>query len=104
MYPDLEAWLEDIQEVRSSQAHQSLTIWGKFNQFIWNLKYSFEIWKSNFNLKNYYPVWKFISNIDPTKWCHSSLSGDKVEYMHIEPLCEVHVWNKFSDRIIYFQI
>ena len=36
----------------------------------WNLKSSFEIWKVNFNLKKYYPVWKFISNMNPAKWCH----------------------------------
>ena len=34
---------------------------------IWNLKLSFEIWKFNFN---YYPVWKFISNMDPTELYH----------------------------------
>ena len=27
-------------------------------ELFWNLKSSFEIWKVNFNLKKYYPVWK----------------------------------------------
>ena len=36
-------------------------------------------------------------------WVYSSLSRDKVEYTHIEPLCKVHVWNKFSDRIFLFR-
>jgi hypothetical protein len=35
---------------------------------------------------------------------YSSLSCGKVEYMHIAPLRRVHVWNRFSDRIILFQI
>ena len=34
---------------------------------------------------------------------YSSLSHGKVEYTHIEPLCKVHIWNKFSDRIIQFE-
>ena len=37
--------------------------------FIWNLKSSFEISKFNLKLNYFHPVWKFISNMDPTVQC-----------------------------------
>ena len=45
-----------------------------FWKSIWiNLKYNFEFWNLKIWLKSVYffhRVWKFISNMDPAKWCH----------------------------------
>ena len=36
--------------------------------FIWNPKASFGTWIFNLNLIFFYPVWKFVSNMDPEAW------------------------------------
>ena len=59
------------------------------------------IWKRIILSENLFQTWILRSG---DMCVYSSLSRDKVEYTHIEPLCEVHIWKKKSDRIIYFQI
>ena len=66
----------------------------------WNLKSWYKSWF-------FYPLWKFISNMEPWsgRMCvDSTLSHDELENTHMAPFFRVLIWNKFSDRIKFFQI
>ena len=60
------------------------------------------IWKSIILSENLFQTWIIRSGAMVCIQVYHDC--DEVEYTHIEPLCEVHVWNQFSDKIIYFQI
>ena len=58
------------------------------------------IWKSIILSENLFQTWILQSGA----MCdvYSSLSRDKVEYTHIEALCEVHFWNFETFQTGYF--
>ena len=57
-------------------------------EFIWNLKLSFEFWKSNLNLKILYPVWYLFQTWTPQ-------SG--AMFVCTAPPQRGYIWNNFSD-------
>ena len=78
-------------------------------EFIWNLNSSFKILKFNLDLKKKISCLKIYLKQGPCGvvqcvFVYLTLSCDKLEYTHMAPLQRVHVWNKFSDGIILFQI
>ena len=66
----------------------------------WNLKIQFQSEKVLSCLKTLFPTWILWS---AAMCVYSSLSSDKVEYTHIEPLCQVHVLINFQTRIFFFR-
>ena len=61
------------------------------------------IWKFFILSENLFQSWILRSGA-MCVYLNLSLSCNKVEYMHIAPLCGVHVWNRIWDRMNFFQI
>ena len=73
--------------------------------FIWNLKTSFEIWKFGLNLKKKLSCLKIYFKRGPRRVVQCAcIQPCHVINLHMAPLCRSHVWNKFSDRTILFQM
>ena len=53
------------------------------------------IWKSFISSENLFQTWTLRNS---AMYMYSSLSRDKLEYMHIATLLGVHVWNNFETR------
>ena len=60
-----------------------------------------QIWKYFILSENLFQIWIPWSG---AMCVYSTLSHEKVEYTHNEPLLRVHVWNQFSNGIKKFQI
>ena len=74
-------------------------------EFIWNLKTSFEIWKFDINLKKKISFLKIHFKCGPSRVVQCvCIQPCNMKNLHMAPLRTIHVWNKFSDMIILFQM
>ena len=73
-----------------------------FEITIWGLKCenSIQIWKYFILSENLFQIWIPWSG---AMCVYSTLSHEKVEYTHNEPLLRVHVWNQFSNGKFFFK-
>ena len=78
----------------------SFSIYLKSQNKFWNLKILFKSEKNIISEK----LFQRRTSQSGSMWVYQTLSHDKLEYKHMAPLCRIHVWNKFSDRIILFQM